>query len=227
MTASFRSVNGGRSSMRHLAHQGHPPHVLRRVHEVLRSRSATDERQERTVSLALAGLFGLVVVLAGADLLTDLNERTTAFHLAVEGSVVVVGLAGAVWTIVRVRALGREAHELRAQAVALSADLDASRVEAARWRDEAGELIRGLSAAIDRQLERWGLSPAEHDIALLLLKGLSHKEVAELRAVSESTVRQQARAIYRKSGLTGRADLAAFFLEDLLGPRPTPPSSAP
>jgi hypothetical protein len=31
-------------------------------------------------------------------------------------------------------------------------------------------------------------------------------------------VRQQALAVYRKSGLNGRNDLAAFFLEDLLLP---------
>ena len=188
--------------------------------------STTDERRERTVGLVLAALFGLVAVLAGVDVLADLREGTTAAHLAVEGSVVVVGLAGAAWMAARVRALTREAHELRVQGAELAAHLRASRDEAARWRTEASDLIHGLSAAIDRQLERWGLSPAEQDIALLLLKGLSHKEVAEVRSVSESTVRQQARAIYRKAGLSGRADLAAFFLEDLLGPRPDPRAAA-
>ncbi|MBI5505719.1 MAG: response regulator transcription factor [Deltaproteobacteria bacterium] len=113
------------------------------------------------------------------------------------------------------RRLGRRTHELEA-------DLNASRAEAERWRAEAAGLISGLSAAIDTQLERWELSSAEQSVALLLLKGLSHKEVADVRGTSEATVRQQARAIYRKSGLTGRHDLAAFFLEDLLGPRPDP-----
>jgi DNA-binding NarL/FixJ family response regulator len=42
---------------------------------------------------------------------------------------------------------------------------------------------------------------------------------ATVRGVGETTVRQQSRAIYRKSGLSGRHELAAFFLEDLLGPR--------
>ena len=79
--------------------------------------------------------------------------------------------------------------------------------------------MRGLGGAIDRQLADWGLSPAEQDVALLLLKGLSHKEIADLRGTSEATVRQQSRGIYRKAGLEGRHDLAAFFLEDLLGPR--------
>lgn len=69
---------------------------------------------------------------------------------------------------------------------------------------------------------RWELSPAEKEVALLLLKGLSHKEIAEVRGTSEATVRQQSRALYKKAGLTGRHDLAAFFLEDLLaGPGAT------
>lgn len=55
-------------------------------------------------------------------------------------------------------------------------------------------------------------------MALLLLKGLSNKEIAAVRAASERTVREQARSIYSKTGLTGRAALSAFFLEDLLAP---------
>ena len=51
-----------------------------------------------------------------------------------------------------------------------------------------------------------------------MLKGLSLKEIAALRSTSERTVREQARAVYRKSGLSGRSALAAFFLEDLLLP---------
>jgi DNA-binding NarL/FixJ family response regulator len=51
-----------------------------------------------------------------------------------------------------------------------------------------------------------------------MLKGLRHKEIAKIRHTSERTVRQQALAIYRKAGLEGRTDLAAYFLEDLLPP---------
>jgi DNA-binding NarL/FixJ family response regulator len=51
-----------------------------------------------------------------------------------------------------------------------------------------------------------------------MLKGLSHKEIAAARATTETTIRQQALAIYRKSGLGNRSELSAFFLEDLLLP---------
>ena len=49
-------------------------------------------------------------------------------------------------------------------------------------------------------------------------KGCGHKEIAQIQQKSERTVRQHAVAVYRKSGLSGRAELAAFFLEDLLLP---------
>ncbi|MCA9525568.1 MAG: helix-turn-helix transcriptional regulator, partial [Myxococcales bacterium] len=88
--------------------------------------------------------------------------------------------------------------------------------EARRWRAETRDLAAGQGAAIARQLDDRALSAAEQEVALLLLKGLSHKEIAALRGTSEATSRQQARSVYRKAGLTGRSDLASFFLEDLL-----------
>lgn len=98
-----------------------------------------------------------------------------------------------------------------------------ARQEGAQWRSRVQDLMRGLGGAIDQQFDRWSLTPAEKDVALLLLKGFSHKEVAQLRGRAERTVRQQALAIYRKSNLSGRASLAAYFLEDLLLPSTDPP----
>ncbi|MEE4298884.1 MAG: LuxR C-terminal-related transcriptional regulator, partial [Pseudomonadales bacterium] len=83
--------------------------------------------------------------------------------------------------------------------------------------------------AIEAQFRGWGLSTAEAEIGMLLLKGLSLKEIAALRETSERTVREQARAVYRKAGLAGRAELSAYFLEDLLvargGAAGAPPSA--
>jgi DNA-binding CsgD family transcriptional regulator len=49
--------------------------------------------------------------------------------------------------------------------------------------------MASLSAAIDRPLDHRALSPAEKEVARWLLKGLRHKEIAEIHAVSEATVR--------------------------------------
>ncbi len=97
-------------------------------------------------------------------------------------------------------------------------DLELARVQGRRWRNEARSHLNGLGEAIDVQFSRWNLTEAEREVALLLLKGLSSKEVAMVRATSERTAREQARSIYTKGGLIGRAALSAFFLEDLLAP---------
>ncbi len=69
---------------------------------------------------------------------------------------------------------------------------------------------------IQWQFSEWGLSPSEEQVALLMLKGLSVKEISESRNTHEKTVRKQASAIYEKSGLGGRHELSAWFFEDLL-----------
>lgn len=152
------------------------------------------------------------------DLASDLREGTTVGHVVAEAGVFLVGMLGAVFMARRLMRLMRSERGAREEARALAEHLKATEAEAARWRGEARDLLEGLGAALDRQFERWALSPAEKEVALLLLKGLSHKEVAEVRSITEATARQQARAVYKKAGLSGRNDLAAFFLEDLLLP---------
>ena len=174
--------------------------------------NATHERTVLGPSLAIALGLAALVALMLVDLVSELVAGTSAFHAIVEGAASIVGAIALAALVRRMRALVSEAHILRE-------DLAISRADAERWARDARSLIAGLAGAIDEQLERWRLSGAEKEIALLLLKGLEHKEIAALRGVSETTVRQQARSLYRKAGLAGRHELAAFFLEDLLGPR--------
>lgn len=162
--------------------------------------------------------FVAIALLAALDLASDLREGTTVGHVVAEGGVFFVGMLGAVFIARRLMGVMRSERVARAEALDLAERLKASEAEATRWRDEARELLTGLGAALERQFERWALSPAEKEVALLLLKGLSHKEIAEVRSITEATARQQARAVYKKAGLSGRNDLAAFFLEDLLLP---------
>ena len=156
----------------------------------------------------LIATFGLIGILAGVDLLGDLGEGVSGYHVVAEGLVVVIALLAAAALI---RALIVRTRDLDSR---LASSHEAARV----WRQEAESLLRGLGASIDRQFERWHLSAAEKEVALLLLKGLSHKDVARARGIGEATARQQATAVYRKAGVEGRNDLAAFFLEDLALP---------
>jgi DNA-binding CsgD family transcriptional regulator len=159
-------------------------------------------------------LSALLLALAGAgavDLLLDAPQARSVLHVLVEGAVLALclaGIAGLWWGYSRTRR--SLAHTWLV--------LEARQAERDAWRGRAEKLLRGLGEAIDAQLAAWSLTPAERETALLLLKGYGHKEIAALCGRSERTVRQHAVAVYRKSGLGGRAELAAFFLEDLLLP---------
>lgn len=136
-----------------------------------------------------------------ADLLIELIEITP----------IVLAFVG-VGVLLQVTRRNREEH------LQVLRDLEIARIQGQRWRTESRALLNGLGDAMAAQFTRWNLTEAEREVALLLLKGLSNKEIAAIRAASERTVREQARSIYAKAGLTGRAGLAAFFLEDLLAP---------
>lgn len=159
----------------------------------------------------VAGVLGLVALLAGADLVTDAREGVVFWHVLIEGSVAVSAIFGVFYIL-------RGTVELKHQLEREVDKFSDFKIEAERWRVNSRKYIEGLANAIDQQLTKWGLSPAEKEVAFLLLKGLSLKEIADVRATAEKTARAQSAAIYSKSGLTGRSDLSAFFLEDLLVP---------
>jgi DNA-binding CsgD family transcriptional regulator len=80
--------------------------------------------------------------------------------------------------------------------------------------------LRAASAAfmdlLEERFEDWGLTPAEREVALFSIKGLSTAEIAGLRTTSEGTVKAQTNAIYRKAGVGGRAQLLSLFIDDLM-----------
>lgn len=124
----------------------------------------------------------------------------------------VVLMSVGVVLLFKVSAQQREHH------LTLMRDLEVARLQGERWRAESRSLLNGLGDAIDKQFSRWNLTDAEREVALLLLKGLSVKEISAVRATSERTIRAQSASLYSKAGLSGRAALSAFFLEDLLAP---------
>lgn len=166
----------------------------------------------RTRLWAIAAVLGGIALFLGIELIE--NPDSTPLELALE----LLDIAPVVLTSVGVVLLFRVQQRQRDEQIKIIRDLEIARAQGQRWRAESRSLLNGLGAAIEAQFARWNFTEAEREVALLLLKGLSTKEVAAVRAVSERTVREQARSIYSKSGLTGRASLSAFFLEDLLAP---------
>lgn len=89
-----------------------------------------------------------------------------------------------------------------------------------RDRNAAEERLRRASGAfmdlLDERFAEWSLTPAERDVALFSIKGMSTGEIATLRGTSEGTIKAQTNAIYRKAGVSGRPQLLSLFIEDLM-----------
>ncbi len=69
---------------------------------------------------------------------------------------------------------------------------------------------------LEERFTTWELTPAERDVALFAIKGMSTQEIAGLRGVSEGTVKAQTNAIYRKAGVSGRTQLLSLFVDELM-----------
>jgi len=170
-----------------------------------------ESNNQRLVKIGMV-LYGVIFALIALDILSDYGDGIEWSHLLVELLVLMIAVVGlSLFWLKRYQSTQSTLHTLQT-------DLVAANKEAQLWRDESRDLIAGLGAEIQKQFLRWGLSNAEAEVGLLLLKGFSHQEIANIRSASERTVREQARALYRKAGVSGRSSLSAFFLEDLLLP---------
>ena len=173
-----------------------------------------EERLSWTERAVTTTILAAIALLMLTDAAVDWTSGTSPRHLAIE-----IGVAGA--AVLGVAVLWLRYLRVRTRLRAASDSIERATAEAEHWRALHSDVLRGLAIAIDRQLDECQLTTAEKEVAFLLLKGLSFKEVATVRDASERTVRQQALAVYAKGGLAGRAELAAFFLEDLLPPLAT------
>lgn len=172
----------------------------------------TELIDRRTRLWAGAAIVIGIAALLALEFAEEPGMRGIDILLALVDIIPIVLVSVGVVLLIKVTAQQRE------QTLTVVRDLEVARLQGQQWRSEARTLLNGLGDAIDEQFKRWNLTEAEREVALLLLKGLSLKEIAQVRSTSERTIRAQARALYSKAGVTGRASLSAFFLEDLLAP---------
>lgn len=138
-----------------------------------------------------------------------------AFVVSLAISILGIQRSGISWQV-------REALEIAASlGLILGAVLGVRAIVLARrFQAQAEEALRLASGAftkvVDEKFERWQLTNAEKAVAWLIVKGFSTRETASLRGTSEGTIKAQCNAIYRKVGVTGRAQLIAHLVDDLL-----------
>jgi DNA-binding NarL/FixJ family response regulator len=178
-----------------------------RIHYSLGVPASSDRRSVQRWAIIATAMFAMLVGVEFASETDQIRPIDAIFDAL--ALLLTVGAAASVAVIaIRLDARGRDIRRLVSAHLATVADRE-------RWRARAETHLKGLSAALDEEFRAWTLTPAEMDIGRLLLKGLSHKQIADLRNTSEQTVRQQAQAIYQKSGLRGKAEFSAYFLDAL------------
>ncbi len=163
----------------------------------------------KKLSIALTLSFA---TLACVDIIREYQTGESFYHLGFEFLVAIMALIWTFWLWQQGFNAKQELYQTRLMVETLNQNNR-------QWLEQNKKLMQGLAQSIDEQMDQWSLTPAEKEVSLLLLKGLAFKDIAEIRSTSEKTTRQQALNIYQKSGLPGRAELSAFFLEDLLTPK--------
>ncbi|MDT8342847.1 MAG: helix-turn-helix transcriptional regulator [Thermohalobaculum sp.] len=165
--------------------------------------SARRKRRALGLFVVLALQLGCLVFLvadAGVDIAASGAGGDDLLHSVLEMAVVLALMSGVVLIGSQLVGLIRQMHAAQRQ-------------------------IRIASGALHDLLEEhfddWALTPAERDVALFSIKGLSNAEIATLRGTREGTVKAQLNAIYAKAGVTGRPQLLGLFIEELMaGPLP-------
>lgn len=160
--------------------------------------------------LLFVAFVSLVVILSVFDLIGEFNDGESFAEMLDDIAMFLLGAAILCFMCVDYFRQKRSLSELKNQLESVRGKLDQN-------GRHIGDQYR---AVIQKQFDAWQLTPAEQEIAMTLIKGLSFKEVAQIRQTQEKTARQHAANVYRKAGLSGRHELAGWFFEDLFNPEP-------
>jgi len=163
--------------------------------------------KDREISLAILLLFILIVSVL--DLLADLSHGVDYEHVIKEVGIIAFSTIAIIFLLFSWYQQKDKIKQLQ-QEIATIHD---TKIQVPKYVLDTR--IR-LSTVIKQQFTDWKLSDSEREIAWFLLKGLTLKEISAIRKTQEKTIRQQASSIYKKSGLSGRHVLSAWFIEDIL-----------
>ncbi len=158
--------------------------------------TANERRRRKAALLLFTFVQASAAVFFVSDAVADLSGSTVDLHTFIETLIAAGLMLGSLFGIAELR----RSHDLLHS-----------------HEDALATASGALSDVIAAQFEAWRLTPAEREIGMLALKGLDTAEIATLRGAAQGTVRAQMTSIYAKSGTSGRAQFAAWFVEDLMG----------
>ncbi|MCF8060763.1 MAG: helix-turn-helix transcriptional regulator [Bacteriovoracaceae bacterium] len=174
----------------------------------------TDHKLLRKERFFIGILLGVVGILTVIDVYEDFVDGTELRHLGLDLTIGLCAISAVVYLIYKMTMDQKKINFLIKQKDILS--------EIVKSHENKSRIfVEGLSKQIDEEFENWKLSQAEQEVALLLLKGITNNEIAQIRSSADKTIRHQSASIYKKANLKGRQELQAYFLEDLLAPQTT------
>jgi DNA-binding CsgD family transcriptional regulator len=150
----------------------------------------------------------LLSILTFVDIFNDIDEGIPLKHwlhecFLVAGAVIIIIYKMAL-AVARIKTIDK-----------ISSQLNIVQGEVDYYKNKVSCIKTDFFSVIQEQFKLWNLTKSESDVALFIIKGMSMKEIAEIRGSNESTVKQQANSIYKKSHLEGRKHLTAYFLDEL------------
>lgn len=151
----------------------------------------------------------LIIIFKLIDLSIDISSNVEPKHIFQEIMLIVVSLALFVYLMIDI-------HKRTTNEKLNLAQLKASKENIRLLNQQLEDSKVAFFSEIEEQFQKWGLTAAEKEVALFLVKGLSTSEIANIRDKSEKTISNQSSAIYKKADVTGRHELAALFFEMLL-----------
>lgn len=164
-------------------------------------------------NMKFSAYFLCILLLAAFDIWFDFQHGIPFRYLIFEGLVFFLALVGFNFFLQRFLD-GSKQQKVR---------LSSLQKEVDRKDQQLGDLSKKLKSFkeafaedVENTFREWEFTKAETQVAGLLLKGLSIKEIATIRNANENTVRSQCTSIYRKSKLANRSQLSSYFFDDLI-----------
>lgn len=164
------------------------------------------DRQGTRRGTVVAGMVVLLACMAffGFDVVADIVEH------ALGGTRYTLGeFVHLVFEILAVAGLGFAVATLWAYHRLLQAEADRSRDTIHMLRGNFDQVLRG-------KFDEWGLTKAERDVTLLIIRGLSVADIASARNTAQGTVKAQSTSIFRKIGVGSKTELMSVIIDEFL-----------
>lgn len=170
-----------------------------------------------TIDRILMVVLALITAANISDVFADYQMQVGVWHLIVESTTVIISTVAFILLWFRIIRRNQELRSLKEALSRSQRNSEQTEEENTRLKADIETPAEEYSyMAVKEWFKRWKFSPSEQEVAILLIKGLTFNEIAEVRSTKEKTVRQQASSVYAKSGLNGRNNLSAWLIDALL-----------